>query len=104
MKTDRETGKAEVYSQKEKRHQLYLKQKELLDTFLYLKEQGVSILFSTHITTDLEKCADDITYLAAGKQIASMPMDAFLAQHGGKSLEEIMVQYEKESLHEKLAE
>ena len=77
---------------------------ELLDTFLYLKEQGVSILFSTHITTDLEKCADDITYLAAGKQIASMPMDAFLAQHGGKSLEEIMVQYEKESLHEKLAE
>ena len=34
MKTERKTGKTEVYSQKEKRHQLYLKQKELLDTFL----------------------------------------------------------------------
>ena len=33
---------------------------ELLDVFLYLKEKGVSILFSTHITSDLEKCADDI--------------------------------------------
>ncbi len=77
---------------------------ELLDAFLFLKEQGVSILFSTHITTDLEKCADDITYLARGRQIASKPLDAFLAEHGGASLEEIMVQYEKESLHEKLAE
>ena len=77
---------------------------ELLDAFLFLKEQGVSILFSTHITTDLEKCADDITYLARGKQIASQPLDAFLSAHGGQSLEEIMVQYEKESLHEKLAE
>jgi len=77
---------------------------ELLDAFLFLKEQGVSILFSTHITTDLEKCADDITYLARGKQIASQPLEAFLSAHGGQSLEEIMVQYEKESLHEKLAE
>ncbi len=77
---------------------------ELLDAFLFLKEQGVSILFSTHITTDLEKCADDITYLARGKQIASQPLDAFLSAHGGQSLEDIMVQYEKESLHEKLAE
>lgn len=77
---------------------------ELLDAFLFLKEQGVSILFSTHITTDLEKCADDITYLARGKQIASQPLRAFLTEHSGKSLEEIMVQYEKESLHEKLVE
>ena len=77
---------------------------ELLDAFLFLKEQGVSILFSTHITTDLEKCADDITYLTRGKQIASQPLQDFLSAHGGLSLEEIMVQYEKESLHEKLAE
>ena len=34
MKAERETSKAEAYSQKEKRHQLYRKQKELLDTFL----------------------------------------------------------------------
>ena len=81
---------------------------ELLDAFLFLKEQGVSILFSTHITTDLEKCADDITYIANGKLIASKPLQTFLAENtqagNGSSLEEIMVHYEKESLYEKLAE
>ena len=34
---------------------------ELLEIFKYLKSQGVSILFSTHIISDLEKCADEIT-------------------------------------------
>ena len=29
---------------------------ELLDVFMTLKEHGVTILFSTHITSDLEKC------------------------------------------------
>ena len=81
---------------------------ELLDTFLFLKEQGVSILFSTHITSDLEKCADDITYIAKGKLIASMPLEAFLAENAaagnGHTLEDIMVHVEKESLYEKLAE
>lgn len=81
---------------------------ELLEAFLFLKEKGVSILFSTHITTDLEKCADDITYIAKGKLIASQPLDAFLrvcaADGRGNSLEQIMVHYEKESLYEKLAD
>ena len=81
---------------------------ELLDTFLFLKEHGVSILFSTHITTDLEKCADDISYLAQGRLIASEPLDGFLrtnaAKGNGTSLEEIMVSFEKESLYEKLAD
>ena len=35
---------------------------------------------------------------------ASLAGDKALLQRIGKSLEEIMVQYEKESLHEKLAE
>lgn len=76
---------------------------ELLDAFLFLKQRGVSILYSTHITTDLEKCADDITYLAGGKVIASEPLAGFLARNGG-SLEEIMVRQEKEALHETFAE
>lgn len=75
---------------------------ELLDVFSILRDQGTSILFSTHITTDLEACADDVTYLAAGRMIASEPMETFLKR--GPSLQEIMVQYEKEDLHEKLAE
>ena len=81
---------------------------ELLDTFLFLKEKGVSILFSTHITTDLEKCADDITYIAKGRLIASGPMAEFITANAragrGDSLEDIMVHYEKESLYEKLAD
>ena len=81
---------------------------ELLETFLFLKDRDVSILFSTHITTDLEKCADDITYIAKGKLIASQPLSSFLAENAqaghGSSLEDIMVRCEKESLYEKLAE
>ncbi len=81
---------------------------ELLDTFLYLKDRGVSILFSTHITTDLEKCADDITYIAKGKRIASSRLDTFMEENRkaghGNSLEEIMIYYEKEPLYEKLAD
>lgn len=75
---------------------------ELLDVLSILRDQGTAILFSTHITTDLEACADDVTYLAAGKMIASEPMDAFLKR--GASLQDIMVRYEKEDLREKLAE
>ena len=44
---------------------------DLLDVFLDLQEQGVSIFFSTHITSDLDRCADDITYIRNGCIIAS---------------------------------
>lgn len=81
---------------------------ELLDTFLFLKDRGVSVLFSTHITTDLEKCADDITYIAKGRVVASEPLAEFMSTNSqagnGSSLEDIMVHYEKESLYEKLAD
>ena len=81
---------------------------ELLDAFLFLKKKGVSILFSTHITSDLEKCADDITYIAKGKVIASQSLSSFMSENAaagnGDTLEEIMVHYEKESLYEKLAD
>lgn len=40
---------------------------ELCQIFLGLSREGVSILFSTHITSDLERCADDICYLRRGR-------------------------------------
>lgn len=40
---------------------------ELLDIFLELQEQGVTIFFSTHITSDLDKCADNIIYIQNGR-------------------------------------
>lgn len=44
---------------------------EILDIFLNLVKSGKrSILFSTHITSDLEKCADHIVYIKNGKIIA----------------------------------
>ena len=55
---------------------------DLLDLFLTLcEEDGVSILFSTHITSDLEKCADDITYIQNGHIFASQPKREFLAAY-----------------------
>lgn len=55
---------------------------ELLDVFLELvREENVSILFSTHITSDLEKCADLITYIREGKIPFSGSMEEFLGRY-----------------------
>lgn len=79
---------------------------ELLDIFKYLKGHGVTVLFSTHITSDLEKCADDITYIAKGKIIASEPLPSFIERSQregeGATLEDIMIHHEKENIYEKL--
>ena len=71
---------------------------ELLDIFKYLKAQGVSILFSTHITSDLEKCADDITYIRDGRVVYSGSVGGFTQ---GAKLEDVMIRHEKEAFHEK---
>lgn len=80
---------------------------ELLDIFTFLKKQGVSILFSTHITSDLDKCADDITYIRDGQIIYTGSKDAFIkvsSEAGkGSNLEEIMISYEREARYEKFA-
>lgn len=52
---------------------------ELMGLFQQLIENGErSILFSTQITSDLEKCADYITYIKNGRIIASAEKDSFL--------------------------
>ena len=43
---------------------------ELLDVFMQLSREGKAILFSTHITSDLDKCADDIVYIRKGRILA----------------------------------
>jgi ABC-2 type transport system ATP-binding protein len=48
----------------------------LLEVFQSIVEQGdVSILFSTHITSDLEKCADYITMIQNGKILMASTKD-----------------------------
>lgn len=55
---------------------------DLLTLFQELIESGeVSILFSTHITSDLDKCADFITYIENGRMIASCEKDELIASY-----------------------
>lgn len=43
----------------------------------YIADGEHSILFSTHITSDLEKCADFITYIKKGRIITSTDKESF---------------------------
>jgi len=70
---------------------------ELLYLFAELKRRGVAVLFSTHITSDIEKCADDIMYIRNGRLAADCSMDEFRANYckSGVSLEECILQMER---------
>lgn len=50
---------------------------ELVEIFLSLKDAGKTVFFSTHITSDLEKCADRILFLQNGCLKADEPLDDF---------------------------
>ena len=52
---------------------------EVLDIFKNIvKDSNRSILFSTHITSDLDKCANDITYIHDGEIIFSGTKEDFI--------------------------
>lgn len=82
---------------------------ELLTLFRALVADGTrSILYSTHITSDLEKCADGITYIKDGRVLASAEKSRFLQsfQHlrtpedpAPLTLEDIMVRTERREYH-----
>ncbi|WP_226577515.1 ABC transporter ATP-binding protein [Halobacillus litoralis] len=78
----------------------------LLDLFQELVEEGeISILFSTHITSDLEKCADYITYIHNGEIINSSEKEEFINAYrllngDNSQLEEVknhLISYKKNS-------
>ena len=55
---------------------------EILDIFLeYLQNEEHSILMSSHITSDLEKIADSVTFIDKGKILISGYKDDILANH-----------------------
>ena len=78
---------------------------ELLHIFRQIvKTENCSILFSTHITSDLDRCTDDITYIQNGRVLQSADKDTFLRsfEHlktpqdpGPLTLEEIMLRTER---------
>lgn len=56
---------------------------EILDIFLeYLQDENNSILMSSHITTDLEKIADSVTFIDKGKILLTGYKDDILENHG----------------------
>lgn len=77
---------------------------ELIDIFQQIVKQGdKSILFSTHITSDLEKCADSIIYIKEGELVKDAPKKEFVEyfqklKHPDETepltLEDIMVRME----------
>lgn len=70
---------------------------ELLDIFTELKDRGVSILFSTHITSDIEKCADDILYIKKGRLAADCTKEDFVKKYcnAGESIEQAILRLER---------
>lgn len=50
---------------------------DLLDVLMGLCDEGKTILFSTHITSDLDKCADNIIYIKNGRIISEQTVKEF---------------------------
>ena len=69
---------------------------ELLELFSELKKEGVAIFFSTHVISDIEKCADDIVYISQGSIIAATSKEDFAARfsEAGETLEDTMLRME----------
>lgn len=56
---------------------------EMLDVFLeYIQNENHSILMSSHITSDLERIADSITFIHDGTLLLTGYKDDILAEHG----------------------
>ena len=70
---------------------------ELLEVFGQIKESGVAIFFSTHIISDIEKCADDIIYISKGRIVAACAREEFATryQEPGETLEEAFLRLER---------
>ena len=81
---------------------------DLTELFSAVVADGTrSILFSTHITSDLEKCATHITYIRDGEILCSAEKSAFVAsfdhlRQAGETLtlEDIMVRTERRGYDE----
>ncbi|MBK7366938.1 MAG: ABC transporter ATP-binding protein [Candidatus Eisenbacteria bacterium] len=59
---------------------------ELLDELArVVREEGLSVLFSSHVTGDVETIADDVAFLLRGRLVESGPRECVLA--GGESLD-----------------
>jgi len=74
---------------------------ELLTVFESLKQEGVAVFFSTHIISDIEKCADDIVYISGGQIVSAGPKEKFIDRFSdpGESLEDTFLRLERGKIH-----
>ena len=70
---------------------------ELLGLFAELKSHGVAVFFSTHIISDIEKCADDIVYISRGEIVAALPKAEFVSRFSkdSETIEETILRMER---------
>ena len=76
---------------------------ELVELFRAIVADGQrSILFSTHITSDLEKCASHITFIKGGEIFHSAAVAEFMEAYAdrGATLEDIIISVERRGLDE----
>lgn len=59
-----------------------LSREEFADTVLSLvKEEGISVLFSTHVVSDLDRIADDVIFLSHGRVLADEPLEKLRSKY-----------------------
>ncbi len=68
---------------------------EMLDVFMeYIQDEGHTIFMSSHITSDLERIADSITFIHGGKLLMTGYKDDIIENHGiikcGKNYSDII--------------
>jgi sodium transport system ATP-binding protein len=66
--------------------------RSITDFIRQCRNQGKTVIFSTHVMTEAEKLCDRIGIIHSGKLRAEGTLDDLRAQYGQSSLEEIFVQ------------
>ena len=78
---------------------------ELMDILLdFMKEDGKSVFFSTHITSDLDKIADVLILIDNGRILLSEEKDTLLDTHGLVKGDKMMLDEDTRKLFLKLKE
>lgn len=82
---------------------------DICNLFKSLVKSGErAIFFSTHIISDIEKCASHVTYIHNGEILDSMPLSdilekySYLKEDGKPTLEEIIVELERTDYDDKM--
>jgi ABC-2 type transport system ATP-binding protein len=60
-------------------------------------ERGVTVLFSTHILTDIERACERVAILHQGRLIASGPLDELKHRHGAERMDDLYLALAREA-------